>query len=168
MQEKCKNCKRPSKACIPFLMTLSTRDMLEWCRFWKEKLGWSNAYLAAKSLVPKGTIDRVMSRANSVDSSEVKLVTVRPIICALTGCTLEELETCEAVRDAEYYALEAANAALAEKNERMMEQLMEAKGIIAIYREQNATYKKQIATLTKQVKDSEKKIAALEKQASKT
>lgn len=165
MQEKCKNCARPSKACVPFLMTLSTRDMLEWCRFWKEKLGWSNAYLAAKSLVPKGTIDRVMSRANIIDSSEVKLVTVRPIICALTGCTLEELKTCETVRDAEYYALEAENSALAARIAQMSEQLAEAKGIITVYREQSATYRKQIATLTKQVKDSEKKIAVLEKQA---
>lgn len=155
MREKCNNCAHPSKACISFLMTLSTREMLEWCRFWKERLGWSNATLAAKSLVPKGTIDRILSLTKGeLDKTDVKLVTVRPIICALTGCTLEELETCEVVNMAE-------NAALAEKNRLLTEQLKEAKGVIAIYREQNATYKKQLAVQSKLIKDYEKKAKAL-------
>lgn len=151
MREKCNNCTHPSKACISFLMTLSTREMLEWCRIWKDRLGWSNATLAAKSNVPKGTLDRVLSLTKSeLDKTDVKLVTVRPIICALTGCTLEELENCEVENKAE-------NAALAEKNKLLTEQLAGAKGVIAVYREQNATYKKQIAALTKQIKDYEKK-----------
>ncbi len=158
MREKCNNCTRPSKACISYLMTLSTREMLEWCRIWKDRLGWSNATMAVKSNVPKGTIDRVFSLAkNEGDVTDVKLSTVRPIICALVGCTIEELENCAIVNEAD-------NAALAEKNRLLTEQLMEAKGVIAIYREQNATYKKQIASLSKLVKDYEKKIAALEKQ----
>lgn len=151
MREKCNNCPRPSKACISFLMTLSTREMLEWCRIWKERLGMSNATLAARSGVPKGTIDRILSLTKGeLDKTDVKLVTVRPIICALTGCTLEELESCEVEN-------KTANAALAEKNRLLTEQLMEAKSVIGIYREQNATYKKQIAALTKQIKDYEKK-----------
>lgn len=155
MREKCNNCQRPSKACISFLMTLSTREMFEWCRIWKERLGWSNATLAAKSKVPKGTIDRILSLTKSeLDKTDVKLVTVRPIICALTGCTLEELENCEVVNTAE-------NAALAEKNRLLTEQLKEAKGVIAIYREQNATYKKQLAAQSKLIKDYEKKSKAL-------
>lgn len=152
MREKCNNCVRPSKACISYLMTLSTREMLEWCRIWKDRLGMSNATLAAKSNVPKGTIDRILSLTKGeLDKTDVKLVTVRPIICALTGCTLEELENCEVENKAE-------NAAIAEKNRILTEQLLEAKGVIAIYKEQNATYKKQIAALSKQIKDYEKKI----------
>lgn len=155
MREKCNNCVRPSKACISFLMTLSTREMLEWCRIWKDRLGWSNATLAAKSNVPKGTIDRILSLTKGeLDKTDVKLVTVRPIICALTGCTVEELETCEDVNTAE-------NAALAEKNMLMLEQLKEAKGVISVYRDQIAMYKKQIAALNKQLKDYEKKAKAL-------
>mgnify|MGYP003316688659 CR=1 FL=1 len=155
MKEKCNNCLRPSKACISYLMTLSTREMFEWCRIWKDRLGWSNATLAAKSKVPKGTIDRILSLTKGeLDKTDVKLVTVRPIICALTGCTLEELETCEVVNAAE-------NTALAEKNMLMSEQLKEAKGIISVYRDQIAMYKKQIAALNKQIKDYEKKAKAL-------
>lgn len=155
MREKCNSCAHPSKVCISYLMTLSTRDMLEWCRIWKERLGWSNATLAAKSGVPKGTIDRILSLTKSeLDKTDVKLVTVRPIICALTGCTIEELENCAIVNEAD-------SAALAEKNRLLTEQLTEAKGVVALYREQNAMYKKQIAALNKQVKDYEKKVKAL-------
>lgn len=151
MREKCKNCPHPSKACVSFLMTLSTRDMLEWCRFWKDRLGWSNATLAAKSNVPKGTIDRILSLTKGeLDKTDVKLVTVRPIICALIGCTLGELGNCEG-EDKD------ASAALAEKNRSLTEQLAGAKSVIAVYREQNATYKKQIAALNKQLKEYEKK-----------
>lgn len=158
MREKCNNCQHPSKACISFLMTLSTRDMLEWCRIWKERLGMSNATLASKSGIPKGTIDRILNLTKGdLDKADVKLVTVRPVICALTGCTLEELENCEVENKAE-------NTALAERNRLLTEQLMEAKGVVAIYREQNATYKKQIAAQSKIIKDYEKKIAGLEKQ----
>lgn len=155
MKEKCNNCVHPSKACISYLMTLSTREMLEWCRFWKDRLGMSNATLAMKSNVPKGTIDRILSLTKGeLDKTDVKLITVRPIICALTGCTVEELETCEVVSVAE-------NAALAEKNRLLTEQLKEAKGVIAIYREQNATYKKQLAVQSKLIKDYEKKAKAI-------
>ena len=155
MREKCINCSRPSKACFSFLMTLSTREMLEWCRIWKERLGMSNATLAAKSGVPKGTIDRILSHVkDETDTTEVKLVTVRPIICALIGCTIEELEACEVVNKDD-------SAALAEKNRLLTEQLVGAKGVIAVYREQNAIYKKQIAALNKQIKDYEKKAKAL-------
>lgn len=158
MREKCNNCVRPSKACISYLMTLTTREMLEWCRIWKDRLGMSNATLAAKSNVPKGTIDRILSLTKGeLDKTDVKLVTVRPIICALTGCTLEELETCDIVNKDE-------SAALIEKNARMTEQLAEAKSIISVYRDQNAVYKKQIAYQGKLIKDYEKRIAVLEKQ----
>ena len=114
MREKCNNCAHPSKACVSFLMTLSTKEMLEWCRVWKAKLGWSNATLAEKSHVPKGTIDRVLSQAKGDDTTEVKLSTIRPIICALTGCTMEELESCADDHD-------ATKEALLEKSKRLEE-----------------------------------------------
>lgn len=109
MKEKCKNCGHPSKACIPFLMTLSTKEMLEWCRMWKERFGWSNAALADRTNVPKGTIDRVFSQAKSESDTGVKLATVRPIICAITGCTIEELEACEGLHSGEMAALVKEN-----------------------------------------------------------
>ena len=158
MREKCNNCAHPSKACIPYLMTLSTRGMLEWCRIWKERLGWSNSSLAAKSGIPKGTIDRILSHVKDADdATDVKFITVRQIVCTLVGCTVEELEACEVVSI-------TANAETAEKNRLLTEQLVGAKGVIALYRDQNAIYKKQIAAQSKQIKEYEKKIATLEKQ----
>jgi predicted RNase H-like nuclease (RuvC/YqgF family) len=139
-------------------MTLSTREMLEWCRVWKEKLGISNATLSERSRVPKGTIDRILSISKGeADTTDVKLVTIRPIICTLVGCTIEELENCEKENKADFVAL-------TEKCARMSEQLAEAKEVISIYREQNATYKKQVAAMEKVIKEQKKKIATLEKQ----
>ena len=120
MREKCKKCARPTKACISYLMTLSTKGMLEWIRIWKERLGWSNAMLAEKSHVPKGTIDRILSLAKSESEIvDVKLVTIRPIICALTGCTLEELEACEGTNDITTVALSEKAKYLEEENARL-------------------------------------------------
>ena len=145
MREKCKNCPHPSKACIPYLMTLSTKGMLEWCRIWKEKLGWSNATFAEKSHVPKGTIDRVLSHAkNEDDISEVKLSTVRPMICALIGCSIEELEACDS-------ASEISLAALTEANKALHEELAE----------QNQSSKTQSAFLTNQIRIKDRYIAIL-------
>lgn len=116
MKEKCKNCNRPSKACISFLMTLSTKETLEWCRVWKDRLGWSNAFLSEKTGTPKGTIDRVLSHAFiEDDAAGVKLATIRPIICALTGCTLQELEECKDSNGADTSALLEKNKALQEE-----------------------------------------------------
>lgn len=120
MKEKCKNCMKPSKACIAYLMTLNTHEMLEWCRMWKDKLGWSNAYLAEKSKVPKGTIDRILSYAFlEGNATGVKLDTIRPVICALTGCTIEELESCEVTHGMETAVLIERNKYLEDDVERL-------------------------------------------------
>ena len=119
MKEKCKNCARPSKACISYLMTLSTKETIEWCRMWKDRLGWTNAFLAEKTVVvPKGTIDRALNP----NTEGVKLVTIRPIICALTGCTVEELEACDDF---------SSVAALEEKNKALVEELERVKKDVA-------------------------------------
>lgn len=155
MREKCNNCVRPSKSCISYLMTLSTREMLEWCRIWKERMHMSNAMLAEKSRVPKGTIDRILSKAkDELGTADVKLVTVRPLICAIIGCTIDELCECET-------GFEARSVLLAEKNALLTEQLMEAKSVVALYREQNAMYKKQLMAQSKLIKDYEKRLASI-------
>lgn len=142
MKDKCKNCLRPSKGCISYLMTLSTKEMLEWCRFWKEKLGWSNAVLAENSNVPKGTIDRVMSHAKPEDDATgVKLATIRPIICALTGCTMEELEACKSDGNAAHEVLLDKINFLAEDNARLKREAVNQRTFLA---EQIAGKDKQI------------------------
>lgn len=96
MKEKCKNCTHPRKECIPYLMTLTTKEALEWCRMWKDRFGWSNATFAEKTNVPKGTVDRTLSHAKlGDDAAGLQFATIRPFICAIIGCTMEELEACE-------------------------------------------------------------------------
>ena len=145
MKEKCNNCAHPSKSCISFLMTLSTKEMLEWCRIWKERLGWSNATLAEKSHVPKGTIDRVLSYAKGDDITEVKLSTIRPIICALTGCSIEELEACSSGAE------DNRVAALLKKNKRLEDYVVQM----------NHDAESQQAFFTHQVKIKDRYIAIL-------
>ena len=130
MKEKCKNCVRPNKTCIPYLMTLTTKEMLEWCRMWKDKLGWSNGTLAEKSNVPKGTIDRILAKSAS-DSSEVKLITIRPIICAIIGCTIEELESCEGLHDMNTTALIERNKYLEADVERLKKEATNQRTFLA-------------------------------------
>lgn len=120
MKDKCKNCAHPTKSCVSYVMTLSTRETLEWCRMWKERFGWSNAALAERSKVPLGTINRVFSHARGeVDAGGVKLETIRPIICAITGCTMQELEACDDQHDASTAALIKRNKDLEEDNARL-------------------------------------------------
>ena len=132
MKEKCKNCVRPNKTCIPYLMTLSTKEMLEWCRMWKDKLGWSNGTLAEKSNVPKGTIDRILSYAKIGDDvAGVKLATIRPIICALTGCSIEELESCEGLHDMNTMVLIERNKYLEADVERLKQEATNQRTFLA-------------------------------------
>lgn len=117
MHEKCNVCSRPSKGCIPFLMSLSTPELLEWCRYWKDRLGWSNAELAKRSGVPKGTVDRVVGHSDM----GVALVTIRPIICAIVSCSPAELAACSSDVD----IAEAAEGVrlLQEENQRLRNNL---------------------------------------------
>lgn len=160
MYTECLSCVKLGNGCDgPNFWAMSPDMLVKWIVARMKAMNITNQYLSDKTGVPKGTIDAL--RAGKRDNFEFN--TLQPILQVLVGASWGS-DPCPFPPDTKEH-LEAANAALAEKNERMMEQLMEAKGILAIYREQNAMYKKQIATLTKQVKDSEKKIAALEKQA---
>lgn len=160
MYTECLSCVKLGNGCDgPNFWAMSPDMLVKWIVARMKAMNITNQFLSDKTGVPKGTIDAL--RAGKRDNFEFN--TLQPILQVLVGASWGS-DPCPFPPDTKEH-LEAANAALAEKNERMMEQLMEAKGVIAIYREQNATYKKQIATLTKQVKDSEKKIAALEKQA---
>ena len=132
MKDKCKNCAHPSKACISYLMTLSTKEMLVWCRMWKDRLGWSNAALAEKTNVPSGTIGRVLGHSKLEDEAAgVKLDTIRPIICAITGCTLEELEACEGLHDLEVATLVERNKELKEDVERLKKEAVNQRTFLA-------------------------------------
>lgn len=161
MYTECLSCVKLGNGCDgPNFWAMSPDMLVKWIVARMKAMNITNQYLSDKSGVPKGTIDAL--RAGKRDNFEFN--TLQPILQVLVGASWGS-DPCPFPPDTKEH-LEAANAALAEKNERMMEQLMEAKGIIAIYREQNAMYKKQIAALNKQIKDTEKKKS--EKQESKT
>lgn len=88
MYEKCLNCDRLGKDCIPNFYTMSVQEIRAWAKKMKEKKGWSNADLAKASGVPKGTIDSNLSKHARKD---VTYSTFAPILCALIGCEGEML-----------------------------------------------------------------------------
>ena len=89
MFDKCQTCAHSGKDCIPHLMALAATDLLAWCKERKKKLDLSNAEIAEKSNVPKGTIDRLFGKE---EFTEFRFSTIQPVIRVLTGCRLEDLD----------------------------------------------------------------------------
>lgn len=63
------------------IMTLSSHDLIHWCRERKKALELSNAKLSEMTGVPIGTIDRIMSG----NYSEYKYSSIQPLIAVLIG-----------------------------------------------------------------------------------
>lgn len=94
MFDKCKNCAHSGKDCIPHLMALAASDLLAWCKARKKLLDLSNAEIAERSDVPKGTIDRLFGKE---EFTEFRFTTIQPVIRVLTGCKLEDLDCADPV-----------------------------------------------------------------------
>ena len=88
MHNDCASCTHPGIDCIPHLMTLSSADLIEWCRFRKDALRLTNGDIAGLFNVPKGTIDRIFSS----DGTDFRFSTIQPIICVLAECKPSEME----------------------------------------------------------------------------
>lgn len=97
MIEKCTNCTRSGKNCIPRILSFSSADLLQWCKERKKVLNISNAEIAEKTNVPKGTIDRLFSMH---EYTEFRFSSIQPIVCLLLGCNPEELD-CDAANRSE-------------------------------------------------------------------
>lgn len=91
MHNNCLECTHPGRDCIPHLLTLQSTDLIAWCKGRKKKLGLSNVEIAARSNVPKGTIDRLFSS----DTIDFRFSTIQPVICVLTGCAPADLDCVE-------------------------------------------------------------------------
>lgn len=160
MYSECLKCTKLGSGCDgPNFWAMSPEMLVKWITARMKDMGITNQFLSDRSGVPKGTIDAI--RAGKRENFEFN--TLQPILQVLVGTSWGS-DPCPFPPNTKAN-LEAENAALAEQNMHLHEQLVEAKGVISVYREQNATYKKQIAALTKQVKDNEKRLALLEKQA---
>lgn len=81
MFEKCVKCAHLGKDCTPYLFSLPLDKLWTWYKHRKNYLGWSNADLAEKANVPKGTIDAKLSGR----CSDVTYTTVQAILSALIG-----------------------------------------------------------------------------------
>jgi len=131
MPERCLNCRHSGKDCIPHLMALAATDLLTWCKDRKKQLGLSNADIAEKSNVPKGTIDRIFGKEVY---TEFRFTTIQPIIRVLTGCKMEDLDCAEhetvdqkllntiEKQEEHIKALEKENAYLLKQEERYIEE----------------------------------------------
>lgn len=160
MYSECLTCAKLGDGCDgPNFWAMAPDMLVKWMAARMKSLNMTNQQLADKSGVPKGTIDVI--RAGKRDNFEFN--TLQPILQVLVGASWGS-DPCPFPPSTVEH-LEAANAALTERVGRLMEQLTDAKGVIGVYRDQNAIYKKQLATQTKLIKDYEKKIAMLEKQA---
>ncbi len=131
MLERCLNCRHSGKDCIPHLMALAATDLLTWCKDRKKHLDLSNAEIADKSGVPKGTIDRIFGKEVY---TEFRFTTIQPIIRVLTGCKMEDLDCAEiitpdqklinenALLKEHIQALEKENAYLLKQEERYIDE----------------------------------------------
>ena len=91
MFEKCDSCTKPSKECIPRVLSMSAHDQREWCKMWQKRLGWSKRVMAEKSGVPEGTLSGVLGTS---ETREPAITTMHAIIGALTGCPADEIFSC--------------------------------------------------------------------------
>ena len=82
MYLECLSCPKLGTHCDgPNFVAMTSKQLLEWCKERKKRLGLSNARLAELSGMPKGTIDRLFA---DIDC-DFKYETVRPLVKALVG-----------------------------------------------------------------------------------
>lgn len=82
MYEECIECPKIGISCDgPNFFAMSTPELLAWCKERKKELKVSNAQLAEKSGMPKGTIDRLFAG----EHVDFRYETIRPLLKALTG-----------------------------------------------------------------------------------
>ena len=158
MYSECLSCTKLGAGCDgPNFMAMSPEMLAKWIGSRMKDINMTNQVLSDKSGVPKGTIDTL--RAGKRYNFEFN--TLQPILQVLVGTSWGS-DPCPFPPETKEH-LEAENARLSEKCKLMSGQLMDAKDVINLYKEQNARYKKDLATLNKKIKEYEKQLAALKK-----
>ena len=66
---------------MPEIMSLNPAELIEWCNARKKTLGLSNQRLAELTMVPQGTIDRIMAGKYT----EFRYSSIQPIVALLVG-----------------------------------------------------------------------------------
>ena len=94
MFKKCRLCTHSGRDCLPYLLSLSTDDLLDWCRERKADLHISNAQLADETNTPRGTVDRLLAHGNT----DFRYSTMQPVVLYLAGLKPEDMN-CEAIQE---------------------------------------------------------------------
>lgn len=130
MFDKCIPCQRIGESCVPNLMRLQFAELILWCIKRQKHLGWSNNFLADKSKVPVGTINRIWGG----DYEDCKYSTIKQLLVTLIGGTEDEYHCNELIeqeiRNVEQQAeklsaVEAENERLKAENERLKNRFRE-------------------------------------------
>lgn len=66
---------------LPDILSLNSKDLIDWCNTRKKQMHISNAKLAIQTNVPEGTIDRILTGKNL----EFRYSTIQPIVKFLLG-----------------------------------------------------------------------------------
>lgn len=158
MFDKCIPCERIGISCVPNLMRLPFPELIRWCIKRQKHLVWSNNFLADKSKVPVGTINRIWGG----DYEDCKYSTIKQLLVTLIGGTEDEYHCNELIekelRNVEQYAeklsvVEAENERLKAENERLKSRFKEIDEIhrndIRVIKEE---YREQVLFLREQLK----------------
>lgn len=168
MYEKCITCDIIGVSCVPNLMRMQFSDIIQWCIKRQKYLGWTNQFLADKSAVPVGTINRIKAG----DYLDCKYSTIKNLLVALIGGTTDEfpcnkqvekeLQQMEALEQqaAKLAAVEAENVAVKAENEALKAKLdkideqhrMDILVIKEQFIEQKKDYQERIEFLKEQLK----------------
>lgn len=70
---------------LPDILSLNSKDLIDWCNTRKKQMHLSNAKLANMTCVPEGTIDRILTGKNL----EFRYSTIQPIVKVLIGINEE-------------------------------------------------------------------------------
>lgn len=70
---------------LPDILSLNSKDLIDWCNSRKKQMHISNAKLANMTGVPEGTIDRILTGKNL----EFRYSTIQPICKLLLGINEE-------------------------------------------------------------------------------
>lgn len=154
MFDKCIKCNRMGESCVPNLMLLPFKDLIQWCIKRQKHLEWTNQLLANESHVPVGTINRIWVG----EYQDCKYSTIKNILIALIGGTNDEFSCTEQVqselRNKEQLEQQAEKLSVAvAENERLKARLNE---IDELHRNDiravKAEYQEQIAFLKEQLR----------------
>lgn len=130
MFERCIKCERLGKSCAPNLMILPFLDLMQWCTKRQKYLEWTNQELADHSTIPVGTINRIKAG----NYADCKYTTIRNILLALMGGTINEFPCTEQLEELEQKA--AKYAAVEKENTELKCRLEESQELVGFLKDE--------------------------------